>query len=116
MAGHPVDRRIEADRLLPARRESGLALRSGCFCNPGAGEAAFGLEAADIEPILRRGVRTFDGLRAGVRAARGFDIGCLRASFGIVSDFSDAWRLVRFLAALRDSMADGAGGLLTGAE
>lgn len=33
-------------------RSAGVALRGGCFCNPGTAEAAFGLDAADLAACL----------------------------------------------------------------
>lgn len=92
--GRPHDIR----RVCSLAADDGIGLRSGFFCNPGAGEAAFGLTADLLKPIFARCPDcTFDQLRADVRAATGSDIGALRASFGIASDFSDAWRLGRFL-------------------
>lgn len=97
-------------RICATAAAAGIALRSGFFCNPGAGEAAFGLTAGVVAPILaRRANPTFDQLRADVRTASGDDVGALRASFGIVSDFSDAWRLGRFLEGLLDATAREAG-------
>lgn len=98
-AGRPHDIRL-VNSLAAAR---GLALRSGFFCNPGAGEAAFGLTARAVQPTFdRRRDFTFDELRADLREAIGEDVGALRASFGIVSDFADAWRLCQFLASFLD--------------
>ncbi len=59
--------------------------------------------------IARRGDFTFDDLRADVREATGGDVGAIRASFGIASDFSDAWRLGRFLERFLDRSTDAMG-------
>ena len=92
--GRPHDIR----RVCGMAATDGIGLRSGFFCNPGAGEAAFRLTADLLKPIFARCPDcTFDQLRADVRAATGNDIGALRASFGIASDFSDAWRLGHFI-------------------
>lgn len=77
--------------------QQGISLRSGFFCNPGAGEAAFELGADDLQAFFRQPDFTFDDLRAWFRSNRGFDIGALRASFGLASTFYDAWRFVRFV-------------------
>jgi selenocysteine lyase/cysteine desulfurase len=58
-------------------RASGIAVRSGCFCNPGAAEYAFATEE-------RRDLRP----------------GCLRASLGIPTTRADIDRLLRFLTEL----------------
>lgn len=78
--------------------KQGLSLRSGFFCNPGAGEAAFGVNIEMLKPLLQQSDRfDFFELRQFLRNTQGFDIGAIRASYGIASDFSDAWRLVQFL-------------------
>lgn len=90
--------------------DAGVSLRSGFFCNPGAGEAAFAIDGTVLKPIFRRHTDlTFDLLRADVRKAIGADVGALRASFGIVSNFSDAWRFVAFLGRLLDATTDSIG-------
>lgn len=80
-----------------ARATAGrLSLRTGCFCNPGAGELAFGLSRADITTCLNRDPlgMTYEEFRSCIdpKAA-----GAVRASLGLASNFSDAWRLVNFL-------------------
>ena len=88
----------------------GIGLRSGFFCNPGAGEAAFGLTGELLGPIFKsRGDFTFDDMRADVRRETGTDVGALRASFGIVSDFSDAWRFSRFVQRFLDTTTESMG-------
>ncbi|MFM7035419.1 MAG: aminotransferase class V-fold PLP-dependent enzyme [Planctomycetia bacterium] len=88
----------------------GIGLRSGFFCNPGAGETAFGLTGAVLKPIFeRRRDFTFDELRADVRRETGADVGALRSSFGIVSDFSDAWRFDRFVRRFVDTTSEAMG-------
>ena len=104
--GRPHDIR-EVCRLAA---EAGVGLRSGFFCNPGAGEAAFGLTGELLKPIFdQRRDFTFDDLRADVRHQTGADIGALRASFGIVSDFTDAWRLGRFVERFLDVTTESVG-------
>lgn len=73
-----------------------ISLRTGCFCNPGAGELAFGLARGDITACLDRspGRMTYDDFRHCIdpKAA-----GAVRVSLGLASNFHDAWRFVRFL-------------------
>lgn len=82
-----VDERASAENI---------SLRTGCFCNPGAGELAFGLARTDITACLDRdpGRMTYDDFRRCIdpKAA-----GAVRASLGIASNFHDAWRFVQFL-------------------
>jgi selenocysteine lyase/cysteine desulfurase len=71
-------------------RDAGVSLRGGCFCNPGAAEAAFGFSAEDTG-------RCFAELEAGgfsiERFSRclgsGLAVGAVRASIGIPTNLSD---------------------------
>jgi len=92
-----ADGRIIDHATVDERATAGrLSLRTGCFCNPGAGELAFGLSRADITTCLNREPlgMTYDEFRNCIdpKAA-----GAVRASFGLASNFGDAWRLVDFL-------------------
>ncbi len=79
----------------------GLSLRTGCFCNPGAGELAFGLSRTDITSCLNReaGAMSYDEFRHCIdpKAA-----GAVRASLGLASNFEDVSRLVAFLKTFID--------------
>jgi selenocysteine lyase/cysteine desulfurase len=94
----------DAGRVLDHQRvelEAGrrrISLRTGCFCNPGAGELALGLSRSEIEACFRRTdtAMTYDDLRRCIdpKAA-----GAVRVSLGLASSFADVWA---FLAFARD--------------
>ena len=73
-----------------------ISLRTGCFCNPGAGEVAFDLSREEIAGCLARSPErmTHEDFRHCIdpKAA-----GAIRVSLGLASNFDDVWRLVRFL-------------------
>lgn len=82
---------------------SGIALRAGCFCNPGVGETIFAL---DPEDLLRAGQRPALATAEAYRRAIGLPTGgALRISLGPVSDLRDVSRLIRFLKSWRDYRA-----------
>ncbi|WP_207945475.1 aminotransferase class V-fold PLP-dependent enzyme [Actinomadura sp. 7K534] len=82
---------------------SGIALRAGCFCNPGVGETIFAL---DPEDLLRAGRRPALATAEEYRRAIGLPTGgALRISLGPVSDLRDVSRLIRFLKSWRDYRA-----------
>jgi len=88
--GRLVDFR-EIDRLASTER---ISLRTGCFCNPGAGEMAHGIGRAEMERCFRRNTRmTFEQF---LEAMDGHSAGAVRVSFGIASNFADAYALVSF--------------------
>ncbi len=76
-----------------ARR--GISLRTGCFCNPGAGEVAFGLSEAELSRCFRgSGERmTRDDLFRCIDAESG---GAVRVSVGLASNFADCHAFVGF--------------------
>jgi selenocysteine lyase/cysteine desulfurase len=104
----PDGRIVDERAVAQATAAAGISIRTGCFCNPGAGEGAFTLTKADWRRALRGRARTLDqyvdllGLPSG---------GALRASVGLASNVDD---VERFLALVemtyRDRTAD-AGGL-----
>jgi molybdenum cofactor sulfurtransferase len=80
-----------------------ISLRTGCFCNPGAGEAAEGLTEADMLAGLEAGGDiSLPRFRKVLQLRAGKSAGAVRASLGIASNFADVYRLVRFVAGLRD--------------
>jgi molybdenum cofactor sulfurtransferase len=97
--GHLLDyRRVEE----LAGQES-ISLRTGCFCNPGAGEIAEGLTEEDMRAALTLGpdVNLLSFMR--LMQGRGHkSAGAIRASIGLVSNFTDVWRFLRFIVSFRD--------------
>lgn len=99
-AGGLIDyRRIE--ELAGERR---ISLRTGCFCNPGAGEAAEGLTADDMQAAASLGneVTLSRFLQLMVERGTGKSAGAVRVSFGIASNARDVERFLSFVGSLRD--------------
>ncbi|MFB9233950.1 aminotransferase class V-fold PLP-dependent enzyme [Plantactinospora siamensis] len=86
------------DERLVARdaAEAGFALRTGCFCNPGAGEAAFGIGRRSLRDALLPHVGTIDAYLEALRLPTG---GAVRVSFGLASTAADAERFIDFVSA-----------------
>jgi selenocysteine lyase/cysteine desulfurase len=97
--GHLLDyRRIE--ELAGAER---ISLRTGCFCNPGAGETAEGLTEADMRAGFAEGAGiTLPRFLEVMQHRGGKSAGAIRVSFGLASNFADADRFLRFAAGFRD--------------
>jgi selenocysteine lyase/cysteine desulfurase len=101
--GTVVDERLVAAESTAA----GIALRTGCFCNPGAGEGAFEIGRRRLRGSARWGVRTIDEYLTMIGLPTG---GAIRVSFGIASTFGDLQRLLDFLTGTYlDRRADSAG-------
>lgn len=99
--GLVVDERI-IDREAGAFR---LSLRTGCFCNPGAGEEAFNLS----EQIL---LTHFGEEAAGLTmdeylAHLGLQsMGAIRVSLGVASNFADVYLCMQFFESFVDYVPD----------
>lgn len=72
-----------------------ISLRTGCFCNPGAGEAALGLSREELVACFRDAGDhlAYEEFR---RCIDGKSSGAVRVSLGLVSNFADVYRFVEF--------------------
>jgi len=97
--GRPVDdRRVEelANRV-------NISLRTGCFCNPGAGEIAHRLTREQMRPWFDRGEpMSFLELRERLLAEYNQVVAAVRVSVGIASNFADIYRFMCFMQGFVD--------------
>jgi selenocysteine lyase/cysteine desulfurase len=66
-----------------------ISLRTGCMCNPGGAAALLGIQ--DHMQQLYAGVTLRDFERVVGR-----ELGVVRISLGLASNFQDAWTVVRY--------------------
>lgn len=101
--GRPIDdRRVEelADRVR-------ISLRTGCFCNPGAGEVAHHLGAEAMRTWFARDEPvSFLELRERLLAEHDLLVGAIRISVGVASTFLDAYRFLCFMQGFVDRTVD----------
>jgi molybdenum cofactor sulfurtransferase len=88
--GRLIDHRI-VEALANRRR---ISLRTGCFCNPGAGELALGLTRDELVSCFRRAgdAMTYEDFRHCIHHE---GTGAVRVSLGMVSNFADAEAFLR---------------------
>ncbi len=100
--GHLLDyRRIE--ELAGQQR---ISLRTGCFCNPGAGESAEGLTEDDMRAGIAEGAEiSLPRFQQVMQRRAGKSAGAIRVSLGLASNFADVDAFLRFAAGLRDQSA-----------
>jgi molybdenum cofactor sulfurtransferase len=79
--------------------DRGISLRTGCFCNPGAGELALGLSSGELASCFAHAQPTMstDDLR---RCFDGRSTGAVRVSVGLASTFADAYAFAAFAETL----------------
>ncbi|WP_329130622.1 aminotransferase class V-fold PLP-dependent enzyme [Streptomyces sp. NBC_01476] len=90
-AGGVIDERIVA-RDSAARR---ISLRTGCFCNPGTGEAAFAIDRDVLGGAVRTATGTIDDYLGRLGLPSG---GAVRVSLGISSNRADIDAFLAFVA------------------
>ncbi len=100
--GHLLDyRRIE--ELAGA---DGISLRTGCFCNPGAGETAEDLSEEDMRAGLAHGNDiTLPVFLQIMQHRGGKSAGAVRVSFGLASNFADVEKFLTFVGGFCDQTA-----------
>jgi len=96
-----VDERI-IDRQASAR---GISLRTGCFCNPGAGEVAFGLSKNTLARVRHEEQERMT-LEQYLVALSLPSAGAIRVSLGLASNFADVYRCLQFIESFRDQFPD----------
>ncbi len=94
-SGRFIDHQTIEDRAT----ERGISIRSGCFCNPGAGELAMGISADEMSScFVRFSDRiTYDDFR---RCIDGKSTGAVRVSLGLASNLADVKAFVEFARTL----------------
>ncbi len=95
--GAPQDERL----VIEEANAAGIVLRSGCFCNPGAGEAALGLPADRLGQAFQHAGawHSIDDLVEWLDIPT---LGVVRMSLGAVSNFADVATAMAFLATFSD--------------
>jgi len=93
--GRVVDERF-VDLLAAAHN---ISVRTGCFCNPGAGEAAFALSKERMLGVELSEGMSFDDYIERLGMPTG---GAVRVSLGLASNFADVYRFISFANEFRD--------------
>jgi selenocysteine lyase/cysteine desulfurase len=98
--GHLVDYR----RIEELAGEARISLRTGCFCNPGAGESAEDLSEEDMRFGVAHVGDEINLLRfsQAMQERGGKSAGAIRVSTGIASNFKDVERFLTFVHGFRD--------------
>ena len=99
-SGHLFDYR----RIEELAGDAGISLRTGCFCNPGAGETAEDLSEEDMQVGIARAGADINLVRFShaLQERGGKSAGAIRVSTGIASNFRDIERFLDFVGGFRD--------------
>ena len=101
-------RRIDDLRVEQLASWAGISLRTGCFCNPGASEAAHRLGPEHLRTWFSRGEPvSYLDLRDRIWIEHGRLPSAIRISVGVATNFADVYRFLCFLQRFADrSVAD----------
>ena len=99
----PAGKLVDFRRIEELAGQEGISLRTGCFCNPGAGETAANLTEDDMRAGLAEGAELTLPRFLQVMQQRGDkSLGAIRVSLGLASNFADVDRFLQFAAGFRD--------------
>jgi selenocysteine lyase/cysteine desulfurase len=102
----PKDALVDHRRIDNLAGRAGISLRTGCFCNPGAGELAHGLTEEDMVAAFANGERmTFEQFLSVLEDRDGKSAGAVRISMGLASNFTDVYRFWEFARSFIDQTA-----------
>ena len=99
----PDQHLLDYRRIEELANEEGISLRTGCFCNPGAGETAEELTAEDMQAAFNEGEDiTLPRFVKMIQHRGNKSAGAIRISVGLASNFTDVYRFLAFAATFRD--------------
>jgi molybdenum cofactor sulfurtransferase len=96
---HPGGRVVDERYVDLVARRHNISLRTGCFCNPGAGEVAFTISRETLVGGEFGGGMTIDDYIAAIGLPSG---GAIRASLGIASNTADIEHFTDFASEFVD--------------
>ena len=96
---HPDGRIVDERYVDRVARADNISLRTGCFCNPGAGEVAFTISRETLVGGEFGEGMTLDDYVDAIGLPSG---GAVRASLGLASNRADVERFARFARAFVD--------------
>jgi len=99
----PDERLLDYRRIEELANAAGISLRTGCFCNPGAGEIAEGLSRDDMMAGLEDGPdMSLPHFLQVIQHRGNKSAGAIRISTGLVTNFADVYHFMNFAAGFRD--------------
>lgn len=87
--------------------EFNISLRTGCFCNPGAGEMALSIPVDELKALFANNLRmTFEQFVEAMTEEGTQAAGAVRISVGIATNFADIYHFMTFAETFIDHKAE----------
>lgn len=81
-----------------------ISLRTGCFCNPGAGENALGFTRDELADCFNREESmSFEQFISAMSGKNVDAVGAVRVSIGLATNFADVYRFMTFAETFLDT-------------
>lgn len=96
----PSGKLVDSTVVEQLANDAGIALRSGCHCNPGTREVSIGLSESEMVEAFRDKDRL--SFEEFVHVIDGKTTGAARVSLGVASTFADVYRFWQFANTLMD--------------
>ena len=96
---HPDGATVPFGEVEAHAQAAGVALRGGCFCNPGAAERAFGFAQRSVTACLGQLGAQFSIPAFQACLGEGTPVGALRLSMGLPTNFADIDRALDLIPA-----------------
>ena len=93
----PFENLIDYSRVEALANRLNISVRTGCFCNPGAGEVAHGLTREEMMTCFADEERmSFNQFLTCLQGIDGKSAGAIRVSVGLATNFADVYHFVQF--------------------
>ncbi|MFZ0545470.1 MAG: aminotransferase class V-fold PLP-dependent enzyme [Candidatus Promineifilaceae bacterium] len=99
----PEGQLLDYRRIEELATEEEISLRTGCFCNPGTGEIAEELTVEDMLAVQSAGPDiNLSRFLEIIRNRDNKNMGAIRVSIGLATNFSDLYHFIQFAAGFQD--------------
>ncbi|HRQ41372.1 MAG TPA: aminotransferase class V-fold PLP-dependent enzyme [Chloroflexota bacterium] len=99
----PDEKLLDYRRIEELANQQGISLRTGCFCNPGAGEMAEDLTPEEVLGIMADEPNlNLPRFLQMIQYREHKSAGAIRVSVGLATNFADVYRFLHFAASFRD--------------
>ncbi|KAF5318353.1 hypothetical protein D9611_014230 [Ephemerocybe angulata] len=99
----PLGQILQNSFIEHAASKRNISLRTGCVCNPGAAHAMLGIPTQIEAAFTSLSASGVQPTRTRVEGILGREIGVVRISLGLASNYEDVMKVVRFAEGIADA-------------